>query len=232
MTLFLLAAFAAAPPPVTVVAFGDSTTAPRKGVVVYADLLAERLPKQGVPVTVVNSGFGGYTTEMAGDKLKAAVLDKKPDVVVIQFGINDAAVDVWKTPPADKPRVGKDKYEANLTAFVKAARAAGARPVLMTPNPLRWSPAMRKLYAKPPYQPDDPDGLTAFVAGYAEVVRKVGKDLKVPVVDVYQGFAAKGGKATDALLLDGVHPNSDGHALVADLLVPVVTEQAAAARKK
>ena len=45
-------------------------------------------------------------------------LGGKPDTVLIQFGINDAAVDVWKNPPADRPRVSLKQYRENLIYFV------------------------------------------------------------------------------------------------------------------
>ena len=44
------------PAPITVVAFGDSTTAPRGNLVGYARLLQEELPAKGVTCTIVNAG--------------------------------------------------------------------------------------------------------------------------------------------------------------------------------
>ena len=78
--------------PVTIVAFGDSTTAPRDSLVVYADILRAELSN----VRVLNAGSGGDSTEMARARFSRDVLDRKPGVVVIQFGINDSAVDVWE----------------------------------------------------------------------------------------------------------------------------------------
>ena len=49
----------------TLVAFGDSTTALRKGVTVYAQLLQAELPGEGGQYKVINAGVGGNTTSMA-----------------------------------------------------------------------------------------------------------------------------------------------------------------------
>src|SRR5690606_6751766 len=82
------------PTPLTVVAFGDSTTAPRdlgggKALVVYADLLRERLPAAGQPATVVNAGVGGNSTTDARARFERDVLAHDPDLAIIQFGLND-----------------------------------------------------------------------------------------------------------------------------------------------
>ncbi|HWC90807.1 MAG TPA: GDSL-type esterase/lipase family protein, partial [Pirellulales bacterium] len=109
-------AAAAAMQPVSIVAFGDSTTAARGSTTVYATILQEEL--RGV--RVINAGVGGNSTEMARKRFEADVLSQRPRIAIIQFGINDAAVDVWKTPPATQPRVSLERYEANLRSFVRS----------------------------------------------------------------------------------------------------------------
>jgi len=64
-TVSLLASLAAshAAEPLTIVAFGDSTTAERGSTRVYASLLAGQLQQRGGgDVRVVNAGVGGNTT--------------------------------------------------------------------------------------------------------------------------------------------------------------------------
>lgn len=214
--------------PLRLVAFGDSTTAPRKvedqPLPVYVDLLAVRF---GERVVCVNAGVPGNTTRAARERFDADVLAQRPDLVVIQFGINDSAWDVWKDPPAIGPRVPIHEYEANLTYFITTLRERGVAVVLMTPNPLAWAPATLELYSKPPYRPDDPAGFNVTLVPYVERARQVAAALDVPLVDVaaaYDRHAATSGSYED-LLLDGIHPNARGHALVADLLTPHVEAQ-------
>jgi lysophospholipase L1-like esterase len=212
--------------PGKIVAFGDSTTAPRGGLKrPYAQVLADELPRRKYQVDVVNAGVGGNTTADARRRLEKDVLAKDPQLVIIQFGINDASVDVWKDPPATASRVSKKDYEANLRELVHKVRAQGGKVVLMTPNPMRWVPLMKKMYGKPPYKPDDPDGFNIILRDYAEIVRQIAKSEKVPLVDVYaayEQYAKKPGQTMDSLLLDGVHPNDDGHKLVADMLIETI----------
>lgn len=204
-----------------VVTFGDSTTATRADLRIYSQVLAEEL--EGVKV--VNAGVGGHNTDHARARFGKDVRAHNPDVVVIQFGINDAAVDVWKDPPATESRVALADYEANLRHFVDTLNADGSAVILMTPNPLRWNPKMREMYGKAPYDPDDEDGFNRFLKSYAEKVRELSKEKKLPLVDVYRIFEEHGameGQSVDELLLDGVHPNEAGQRLVADALLPLV----------
>jgi lysophospholipase L1-like esterase len=213
--------------PYTIVAFGDSTTAPRGALHVYADLLRDDLPARGMPIKVINAGVGGATTDQARARLDRDVLAHKPHLVIVQFGINDASADVWKNPPVTQPRVGRDRYEANLREIVRAARKKGAAVLLLTPNPMRWTDPLRKLYGKPPYKVNDPDGFNVLLAEYAASVRLVARQEKVPLVDVYAAFQMHGkteGQSVDDLLLDGMHPNDRGQRLVADLLLGAIDD--------
>jgi len=203
-----------------VITFGDSTTAPRGTVTVYTTQLEEEFPE----VEFLNKGVGGNNTNMAGQRFAKDVLAQEPDVVVIQFGINDAAVDLWKTPPATEPRVSLDEYEKNLRTFIDQLREIEARVILMTPNQTRWSPLTIDKYGHPPYDPEDPQGFTRILADYAERVRMVAKDMQVPLVDIYALYDAEDLKQAPCrdLLPDGMHPSEKGHAMVAEKLAPVL----------
>ncbi len=209
----------------TLVAFGDSTTAPRGKAAVYPRRLSGELAWRHLFFRVVNAGVPGDTTEKARARFERDVLARKPALVVIQFGINDAAVDVWKHPPAKAPRVPLKRFRENLAFFVDALQSRGAKVVLMTPNPLRWTPRLRQLYGKPPYRVDEADGFNVVLKDYAQAVRDLAAAKSVPLVDVYkayQDYDRQPGRSMDELLLDGMHPNDKGHELTASLLPPVI----------
>lgn len=213
------------PQPGGIVMFGDSTTAERPGAIekVYADRVREALQGSGSTLSVYNAGVGSNTTKNARDRFARDVLAHKPRVVVIQFGLNDAAVDVWKQPPATESRVSLTEYEQNLRWMITTLRGQQVKPVLMTTNPTCWTSKLRDLYGKPPYRPDEVDGFdTPVLARYNEAVRRLAKELAVPLVDVHEAFTAKN---ADKLLLDGMHPNDAGHQLIAELLVPILRQQ-------
>lgn len=204
-----------------VVLFGDSTTAPRGPLNIYGRLLEDGLEREGIPVRILNAGVSSDSTAQARARFEADVLAKNPAVVVIQFGINDSAIDVWQG--AEEPRVPLAEYEANLLYFVQALKARGVRPVLMTPNPMSWTAELRGLYGKPPYVLDDPEGFNITLKQYVPSVRAVAQQENVPLVDVYALFQqGRIEHPEQALLLDGMHPNDWGHRIIADQLMSVV----------
>jgi len=216
------------PAPGAIFLFGDSTTALRPGSVekVASQRLAEALQSIGSSLTVSNAGVGGNTTRDALKRLDREVLAYRPRVVVIGFGINDAAVDVWKDPPMREPRVPLAEYRENLRTLAAKVTAAGAKGVFVTPNPLRWTSKLRDLYGRPPYDPSREDGFDAPVLeSYREAMRGVAKELGIPVVDlptVWKAALSSESGKVERFLLDGMHPNDRGHDATARALLPVV----------
>lgn len=205
-----------------IVCFGDSTTAPRQGLTVYADILQRELKLDGAAPWLVNAGVGGNNTADALARLDKDVLQRNPKLVVIAFGINDSAINVWENPPATAPRISLEQYRQNLASMVDRLKASGIAVVLMTPNPLRWSEKTKELYGKPPYDPNDPDGFNLLLKDYVAAVRELAQAKGVPLVDVWAAFhekAAGRDGGLDSLLLDGMHPNQDGQRIMADLLL-------------
>lgn len=219
---------AAAPSSRGIIMFGDSTTALRPGSVekVTSVRLYEALQSVGSSLTVANAGVGGNTTRDALARLERDVLVHQPRVVVINFGINDAAVDVWKNPPATGPRIALADYRKNLRSLVKAVQDQGGKVILVTPNPVCWTFSLRERYGRPPYQPEAADGFDAPVLeSYRVAMRELATELKIPLLDlpeVWHAHLAASGGEVDSLLLDGMHPNDAGHAVTAEALLPVV----------
>lgn len=211
----------------TIVVFGDSTTATRGKLEIYGNLLARELPAKGIPAEIVNAGIGGNTTQMAVNRFEKDVLEKNPDLVVIQFGINDSAIDVWKNPPETEPRVSKERYIQNLEKIIETLKARKCGVILMTPNQMCWTQRLKENYGKPPYDTNDLDGFNVTLREYAQAVREIAAKQKVPLVDVYAAYTAYGkveNQSVNNLLLDGMHPNDKGHRIVADLLIPEIVK--------
>lgn len=209
----------------TIVAFGDSTTAKRGPLPVYATRLQKHFADRGRSVQVINAGIGGNNTQHAAKRFEKDVLAHTPDTVIIQFGINDAAVDVWKMPPATRPRVPRDTYNRNLNHFVSTLKKTGARVILMTPNPLRWTKKLKGLYGRTPYDPESPEGFQVLLKDYTSDVRRLAEKQSVILVDVdriFRSAAKEDNSSIDSLLLDGMHPNKRGHELITRALLTVL----------
>ncbi len=212
--------------PIRIVAFGDSTTAPHRDVhEVYAQRLPAALAKEGIEAEVFNAGRWGGTTDAAKERFQKDVLDRQPHLAIIQFGLNDSAVDAHHGKT--EPHVARKVYEANLEHFIATLKAAGCDVILMTPNPGVWTDAIRATLDTPPYDTNDPWGFNLFNALYAASVRRIAAARAVPLVDVYQlylDYDKVDGQSAGDLLPDGIHPNDRGHRLVTELLVPEIAK--------
>ena len=105
----------------TIVAFGDSLTA-RSG---WVSMLGGTIGTE-----VINSGVGGDSTKNAVARLKEDVLDKKPDIVLICFGMNDQAQSLSN----NRPNVPLETYIANMEKCITEVQKLGADVILIAPH--------------------------------------------------------------------------------------------------
>ena len=202
-----------------IVAFGNSTTAPRNTIQkVYAARLQDTLTALGINAVVINSGQGGSHTGSikdnnfhkvahAMDRFDTAVSRYHANWVIVSFGMNDSWQDNGMQGPS---RISTDQYRDNLSYFIDQVRKNNGRPILMTTNPTG------KKYEQWRYD---------MLEKYMNITRSVAKNKKVPLVDVWDLFYKNvknqpGG--VDALLLDGMHPNDAGHKIMSDALVKII----------
>lgn len=161
---------------------------------------------------VVNAGIGGNTSSQGLARLERDVLRHTPDVVVLLFGTNDSVL----TAEA-KYRVPVERYRKNLREMILRCRKAGADVILCTLLPIIPEP----YYMRHPKEFYDAEGgLEKILHRYHSAVMEVGKELKVPVVDLYKVFEK------DLTLLrpapDGVHPNARGAKAIAEEIAKVL----------
>ncbi len=122
----LLAASGVLAQTVRIVALGDRTTATARDWApeiqeVYADCLPRALAPLNVSATVINAGIGDTTTRQAVARLDRDVLRHHPDIVIVQFGINDSWIDVDEG--RTRPRLSRAEFRANLRKHRPAHQA-------------------------------------------------------------------------------------------------------------
>src|SRR5690606_1940057 len=150
--------------------------------------LCERFPTAVIDVCV--TAIGGENSVAGARRFEADVLALKPDVVFIDYALNDR-------------RVGLEQSELAWRSMIEACRKRDVLVVLLTPTPdLREN----ILDAETP------------LAAHAEQVRKLAGELQLPMVDAYAAFKAKAeaGDDIENLMSQVNHPNRAGHELVAD----------------
>ena len=204
--------------PIKIVCMGDSITkAVRPGVTEaqsFEALLQNWLSERVGAVEVVNEGIGGEKTNEALARLAKAVVARKPDYVTIMYGTNDSFVDEGKT----KVRLTLEDYTKNLRLLVTRLRAAGIRPILMTPSPL--GDKLERVQTSP-YKENGPNYL---LVDYVQAVRTIAREQAVPLVDNFAAWAEAAfmGTDIDSLMVDGCHPNPAGHEMIAEIMYRVL----------
>lgn len=133
----------------------------------------------------------------------------EPTHIVLMIGVNDSRRNLL-AEPASKERYEMlasafAEYQKNLERFYEITRERGIELILSTPMP----------YAE--YMESDEAVLRggyALILGYAEYVRKFAAEHKIPLCD-YHAVATEHMQYQSLYNPDRVHPNPDGHALMA-----------------
>lgn len=172
----------------------------------------ELTAKLGKPVEVVNAGVNGDIAPLAIKRLERDVLARKPDLVTIMFGGNEAGFYRPETNGfADTPRVEREQFQTALDTLVDRLQAARIAVVLMT------CPPMTERYWGMHLEPYRKHGINFLVQDYAQAMRDVAADKRVALVDVYRAFDQNPERLQ--YFPDGLHPDARGHRVIADLLV-------------
>ncbi len=200
--------------PVRIVCFGDSITGVyyhsgnRRAWPEMLQIALKRLyPK--ADLTVFNAGVSGHTSAQGLARIQRDVLDRKPHLVVVMFGMNDLA---YGAVAPEQDGAKKAVFMANLTTIVTNCRAINAEVVLCTQNPVYPEAAP----ARPPER----------LGEYAALVRQTAEKLGVPVVDVYTNWEALRRSDTRAwrlLMSETIHPAMAGHKRMVEQIVQVIT---------
>jgi len=207
----------------TIVTFGNSTTAVRKGIEkVYAIRIHEALNEAGISNKVINSGIGGSHTgsakdysrgtniEHGMDRFEKAVISHRPDWVTLNFGLNDSYQDKGDGTAS---RIPLEAFISNLTHYITEIKKINGRIILLTPNPLS-----SKL------EPFRHERLKL----YRDAVIKLAKSERVELINswkVFGKYASKDPAGMEGLLPDGLHPMDIGHKLIADEIVKIIKKR-------
>jgi lysophospholipase L1-like esterase len=194
-----VAAKLAAGQPVTIVAFGSSSTqgygstSPEFN---YPNRLAAQLRRQypGADITVLNRGVGGEDAPEMMKRLQSSVIDPKPDLVIWQVGTNAV---LRNLDPADTARMVEDG--------VARIQSAGADLVLVDPQ---YSPRV-----------------TEHAESAGKMVRLLGKVAQLRHVGIFPRFEVmrqwhdqQALPIESFVIADGLHMNDWGYACFAQLL--------------
>ncbi len=161
LSLFVVGSASAAEPKIKIVLVGDSTVTDDAG---WGLGFKQFLTDQAECVNTARGGRSSLSFLQEGRWTNALAL--RGDYYLIQFGHNNQPGKPGRS--TDMPT-----FVANLNQYVDEARAIGARPVLVTPLTRRQ------------WDKQHPERIKSGLAPYAEEVRKIAAEKKVPLVDLH-----------------------------------------------
>jgi len=161
----------------------------------YPHLLHQAL-KARYPYAVINvivSSIGGEGSGTGAKRFAADVLTHKPDIVTIDYALNDRGGSL-------------ETVRANWTQMITAAKAQGCKVILLTPTGDQRSELLN---------PNDPLEL------HAQQIRGLAAEHGVALVDSYAAFQqyVRDGGALADIMSQVNHPNRQGHAIVVTKLM-------------
>ncbi|QJE96910.1 SGNH/GDSL hydrolase family protein [Luteolibacter luteus] len=160
----------------------------------YPLMAMQRIQKAN-PHAVINAivtAIGGEDSKKGAARFKKDVLRMHPDVIFIDYALNDR-------------RLPEAEVEKAWRSMAKEAKAEGVPVVFVTPTGAR-----NVNYDAP----DEPLEIRAAI------IRKVAAEEGIPVADVLAAWKAalKKGVKQDSLLAQANHPNKKGHEIAAKVI--------------
>ncbi|AUD01417.1 SGNH/GDSL hydrolase family protein [Spirosoma pollinicola] len=161
----------------------------------YPNQLLKHL-KERYPTAVINvlvTAIGGEHSEQGAARFQTDVLPHKPDVLFIDYALNDRGI-------------GVKKARQSWQTMIEQAQQAGIKVILLTPSP-DLSVDMSK--------PDNE------LNQHANQIRQLADIYQTGLVDSYQAFDTKRqqGDTLSRYMAQGNHPNEAGHTLIVDELM-------------
>lgn len=149
--------------------------------------------KEMYPAAVVNvivTAIGGENSASGEKRFKDDVLTHKPDVLFVDYALNDRML-------------GMEKSKAAMSKMINTALTKGIKVILLTPTPHQSFNIL--------------DTLNAYEA-FKDEVTELAKQYNIGLVDSYALFKEKvsAGHSVAEYMSQINHPNEAGHQLIAD----------------
>ena len=141
-------------------------------------------------VNVITTAIGGEQSEQGAARFEAEVLTHRPDVLFIDYALNDRTI-------------GLERSERAWRTMIEAALAKGVKVILLTPTP---------------DLSEDIKSDSARLYGHVQLIRRLAAEYHVGLADPYGVFRTKAeaGEKMASYMAQVNHPDARGHAIVAE----------------
>lgn len=162
----------------------------------YPNMLLKQLKEQ-YPYAVINiivTAIGGENSVQGQKRFKKEVLSHDPDVLMIDYALNDRGV-------------GLEKAKEAWEKMIKTTLQRDIKIILLTPSPDQRVDILA---------PDNP------LAQHAEQIRELAKKYNIGLADPLAEFQKllENGSALETYMSHVNHPNEKGHEIIVQSLTP------------
>ncbi|MBR4819747.1 MAG: SGNH/GDSL hydrolase family protein [Clostridiales bacterium] len=214
----------------TIAAFGDSVL---KGVIYedehyrVADTSFQKICEESFGITIENRAkFGSTITkgESVFEKNLSLISKTDSEYVVLEFGGNDCDFN-WKEVSEDPerhhlPSSTISNFTSTYTNIINEIKALGKTPVLLSLPPIDSARYFKQISKGlngeniMRWMRNDQQFITNWHERYNIEIFKLAIATQVPVIDITSIFLEKKNYSR-FLCKDGIHPNEEGHKLIA-----------------
>lgn len=181
--------------------------------------LSELVWQDSYEVIVANASANGRTTRQALEQMPYEVQSQRPDILIVQFGMNDC--NYWQTDHG-VPRVSPAAFAANLEEIIMRAFNFGVKKIFLNVNHPTGLDQELLPFTSITYQQSNEQ--------YNQIIREVAirQDWRVQLNDIEKAFLnyTQGyhERLLDLLLPapDLLHPSERGHDLYFDVVYPAI----------
>ena len=220
-----------------VAALGDSVT---KGVILteankyslaehsYLDIVARELDLQ-----VSNYGRFGSTVDM-GDAMIRRHSDEiaRSEYTFIEYGGNDCDFDwirIADSPMGDyTPNTKLEDFKVRFVRLINKIRELGSKPIIISLPPILSTPYFSffsRLMSEEQkknvidWLGGSTDVISRWHESYNRALFMIANETQTPIIDITTPFDTFRGDITSLYCADGIHPNAQGHKMIASTII-------------
>lgn len=179
-----------------------------------------------------NTAKFGNTLIKGVTKLRNDVLNDHPDIVLIEYGGNDCDFnwnEVASNPDIEhKPKTDFATFENKLKETLDFLKSNKITPILMTLPPLNADRYLKWISHNDPLAETN---ILKYIGSvtkiywwqekYSSAIQKIAEETHTKWIDV-RGAFLQYPDFTKFICLDGIHPNEDGHKIIANKVMDFI----------
>ncbi len=194
--------------------FGDSISTGKHISVhkTWVHKISQELDKKFKNVQVNNASVNGNTTRMALERMHNDALSHNPDIIYIQFGLNDCKI---LDTDYGCERVSKEAYLANIKEMIARSIAAGVKKIIIN------SSHISNINTRLPHSNITYEESNTVYYNLLLTLKRQFSD-SVLFIDIREYLKNKNISAGNYLLNDGLHLNELGHEYYFEYIYPFV----------